>query len=199
LVVSDKSRIIFIIVVCILIVAIVFTKDSSNAPSKIDAIGQAANAAYPNFETTINGFNSPNNLDFSSTDTQKIFAFTVSDDAVYRTAYISINGTAWQPITLTGNILSVDWLQKNTVGTYTIQRIKVPDDIGTDNYLIIYTCTRSTVTWNCHGNRWQIKNFNTTKTAASSTVIEDIILGTDSPNPDIGTLDDTSVSEELPQ
>jgi len=169
---SNKSRnIIFVCLVVALFTIVLLTDQIQNE----NDIGYAINL-YQNFSPTINSFSSPNLLNFSSTDNNKPITFSIRDDAVYMTAYISINGSAWQPITLSGTVLSGNWLQNTTTGLYTLARTSIPNETGTDNYIIIYSCSKNTtgsnVTWNCHNNKWQIKAFNTTKTeTTTSTVI----------------------------
>jgi hypothetical protein len=158
------------IVAFVAIVAIASMLIAPSIPSinyrSSDSFGHAINI-YQNFSQTINTFSSPNLLDLSTTDNLKALTFSISDDAVFNTAYISINGTAWQPITLTGTVLSGNWLQQTSTGTYNILRTNIPNNTGTDNYIITYTCTKNTttnpITWNCHNNKWQIRPFNTTK------------------------------------
>ena len=164
---ADKSWI--IILLCA--IAVLFGLSTLLQEGSNDNIGYAINL-YQNFSPTINTFSSPNLINFSTTDNTKQITFSICDDAVYKTAWISVNGTAWQPITLTGKTLSGNWLQNTTTGLYTIARTIIPNDTGIDNYIITYSCTKntttSTITWNCHNNKWQIKTFNTTKTETTN-------------------------------
>ena len=112
-----------------------------------DVVGYATHPIYPSFaapesRSTING----NTL-------------LVSDYAIYKTGYYSINGGAWQNFSLSGNTLSGNWI--SSTATYTL-----PTFSSGESYIVIYTCTKnSDGTWNCHDGttgKWQLQIINNT-------------------------------------
>lgn len=102
---------------------------------------------YSNFLKISEGFNLNNNL------------ITFSDDAIYKKAYYSINGSAWQEFLLEGEqyTSNEEWIKN--VATATLNSNL--QNVG-EHYLIFFSCTKEEDNWNCHGpqnhtNYWQLK------------------------------------------
>ena len=127
-----------------------------------DAVGFTAHSVYPSFAApesrlTING----NTL-------------SVSDYAIYKTGYYSINGGAWQNFSLSGNTLSGNWI--SSTATYTLPTF------GTgESYIVIYTCSKTSGTWDCHDGttgKWQLQIINNTVPSNSLSPIINFITPT---------------------
>ncbi|MGV8171274.1 MAG: right-handed parallel beta-helix repeat-containing protein [Candidatus Woesearchaeota archaeon] len=163
--VSDKSWI--IIIICTIAVLLVGINHNNlndiplNPTEPTNLVGQALHPLYAGFSSTISGFNAINTLEFSSTDTQKFLTFSITDDAVYRTAYVSINGADWQQVSLTGTILGGYWLQRSATGTINILKSQISAGTNTNNYIIVYSCRRGVGSWDCYDGLWQIYTFTT--------------------------------------
>ncbi|MGV8087185.1 MAG: hypothetical protein ACP5N1_06150 [Candidatus Woesearchaeota archaeon] len=112
-----------------------------------DFMGFATHALY-------SGFSSPE-LGFKINNTK----LSVNDTIVYKTGWYSINGTAWQNFTLTGNFYNsnTNWL--SGFANYTLPVFGVGE-----HYVIIYSCSYSGG-WNCYGNKWQLTIINNTPSA----------------------------------
>lgn len=147
---------------CAALAILVATHDNS-VPETPDNVGYAAHPFYNTFGITVQSFSAPSRLEFTNTDNYRTIYFSVNDDAVYRTAYISINGSNWTAVNLTGETLKGNWLKGETLGSLRVNKNKIPLHNNTDNYIIIYTCTKDSSIWNCHDNKWQLRQFNTSK------------------------------------
>jgi parallel beta-helix repeat protein len=119
-----------------------------------DNVGFAAHSVYPTFSAPESGFSINGN------------SLSVSDTAIYKTGYYSINGANWQNFTLSGTILNGSWLSSSA--TYTL-----PNFGSGESYVVIYTCTKTSGAWNCHDNKWQLQIINNTGTtnSGSKTII----------------------------
>lgn len=111
-------------------------------------------------------------LAFASLEDTKTLTITAQDHFIYSTAYISRDSQSWQPLTLSGNSTGQGWISQTATTTITNQqpasfRLTSTRTSTNDNYLIIYSCSRSTQGsdaspgWDCHDG-WQIKQFSTT-------------------------------------
>jgi hypothetical protein len=111
--------------------------------------GFIAHPIYPSFSVAESGFVFNNNTKLLS----------VTDTAVYKTGYYSINGSAWTSFTLTGTAYgtSTVWLTGTTTKT-------LPSFGVGEHYIIIYSCKYITASasWNCFDNRWQLIVVNNT-------------------------------------
>ncbi|HYD03003.1 MAG TPA: LamG-like jellyroll fold domain-containing protein [Alphaproteobacteria bacterium] len=93
-----------------------------------------------------------------------LLKITVTDSAIYRYGYISLNGGQWQKIELNGSGLKEDWFAGRATLLYALK----PSDLGivngssSENYIIVYSCSKIIAGWDCHGNKWQIEQFNIT-------------------------------------
>jgi hypothetical protein len=126
--------------------------------------GHAAAYASP-----VAGFPALSSVSFASADTSRPVTFSVSDDFVYRQAYISINGSAWKPFYLTGNGLTGAWYKNSATGSYSIPSSLVSTGSNSRNFIAVYTCSIATpFPFDCHGNTWQVRSFTTIKTIANN-------------------------------
>jgi len=97
--------------------------------------------AIDGFSDPLSGFTFNNNV------------VSVSDSAVYRFGYYSVDGAPWQQFSLNGNVFGGNWLTGTATKT-------LPDFGPGEHYVVIYSCTRVSGAWNCHGNRWQLHTFS---------------------------------------
>jgi hypothetical protein len=145
---EDKSWIIILVValaVTIILLNINSKTDMPTDPS--DIVGFAAHPLSVVFSAATPGFSlSANNV-------------LVSDTAIYRTGWYSINGTAWRSFNLTGNSYSTNsnWLKNSA--TRSLPTLGIGE-----HYIIIYSCSyiNNTRSWDCHDNRWQLLVINNT-------------------------------------
>jgi hypothetical protein len=114
-----------------LVGSLLFFSDSSSS-----SISLTGFAAYPGFGDPL----------FSLTNNQ----VSLTDTIVYKTGYYSVNGAAWVPFTLTGNAYNgnTNWL---TTGAKTL-----PSFGNGEHYVILYSCSLVSGSWNCHGG-WQLR------------------------------------------
>lgn len=134
-----------LIVTFVAVIAIVVMLVSPSITNNLsDSFGFAVHPLYPSFSAAELGFIISGN------------ALSASDDAVYKIGYYSINGNPWQNFTLSGATLSGNWL--SGTATYTL-----PSFGSGENYVVIYSCTKNSISWNCHDGtigRWQLKIIN---------------------------------------
>jgi len=129
---------------------------SSFSSDSIDSVGFAAHAVYPSFSAPESRFTINGNV------------LSVSDTAIYKTGYYSINGANWQNFTISGTILSGNWL--TGTATYIL-----PSFGSGESYVVIYSCTKNVSSWNCHDGtvgRWQLQIINTTKSGNNEITIQ---------------------------
>jgi hypothetical protein len=154
-----------LVLLIVVLVAIIGIAVMLFAPSIVnnfsDAVGYAAHPIYPIFSTAELGFNINGN------------SLTVSDTAIYKIGYYSINGADWQNFTLSGTTLSGSWL----TGTATYNLPNFPTG---ENYVVIYSCSKISGTWNCHDNKWQLQIINITSN--SNTIFPSIKFISPTPN-----------------
>lgn len=81
----------------------------------------------------------------------------VTDDAIYRTGYYSFGEDRWHPFNFSQASIG-SWI---TGGEASIA-LNIPESQSIDNYIIIYSCTYDEQ-WECHGNQWQLHQFNTSR------------------------------------
>jgi hypothetical protein len=109
----------------------------------------AVHPLYPLFSSANSGFVFNNNSGLVS----------VSDTAVYKIGYFSVNGSAWQSFTLAGVSYNgdVNWLSGSS--SYTL-----PVFGAGEHYIIVYSCTynNSISSWDCHDGKWQLIVINNT-------------------------------------
>jgi hypothetical protein len=111
--------------------------------------GFVAHPIYSGFSAPESGFAFNNNTR----------TLSVTDTAVYKTGYYSINGSQWTSFTLSGTVYGTSpvWL----TGT----AIKALPSFGVgEHYIIIYSCKYNiaSASWNCSDNRWQLLVINNT-------------------------------------
>ena len=83
---------------------------------------------------------------------------SVSDDVVFRTAYFSVGGGAWQPLALDGRSFVDGWLRNAGSAQLDASLFSgVPE-----SYVAVFSCSRSFSggqPWSCHDGRWQLYSF----------------------------------------
>jgi hypothetical protein len=99
----------------------------------------------------------------STATESKTLSVSVSDYAVYRYAYVSMDGQAWKQVQLSGNSLGGMWLNGSvtgqlslTAGNFSLSQSRLST---ARNFVVVYTCSRNGDAWDCHDG-WQIWNFS---------------------------------------
>ena len=147
---SGKSWV--VILICALVASVILIPDDG----LMNISGFAVHPIYEGFSTMRESFDLYSDLIFTSTDSYKTLKFAISDSVVYKTAYISINGSVWRPVTMTGSSTVGNWVLGSATSSTNIFPIQVPSGANGDNYIAIYSCTRIGSGWDCNDNRWQI-------------------------------------------
>jgi hypothetical protein len=124
--------------------------------------GNAISSLCKGCAVPISSFTAVPNVVFSSSDVSRPVSFGLSDDFVYRIAYININGTGWRQFNVTGSMLAGPWVVGSATGSYNIPASLVSVGNSSKNYIAVYSCKRA-APWDCHDG-WQIRSFTTTKT-----------------------------------
>ena len=119
---------------------------------------------YKNFSEPLVAF-SLNSTDVAFTSGDEIASLEVSakDFAVYRYAYVSLDGSDWIRTELSGKNLGGDWLNGSVSAQITMEAsdlgLAEPGSSAARNYVVVYSCSRTANAWDCHGG-WQIWQFN---------------------------------------
>jgi hypothetical protein len=136
-------------VMCCLIIARGITNNNLLISPDNSVTGFVAHPIYSGFSAAESGFTFNNNTR----------ALSVSDTAIYKTGYYSINGSQWTSFTLSGNPYGTSnvWLTGTTTKT-------LPSFGVGEHYIIIYSCkyNAASALWNCSDNRWQLIVVNNT-------------------------------------
>jgi hypothetical protein len=132
-------------------------------------------------------FSSPENR--VSYDVDSLF---VEDSIIYKTAFYSINGSAWVSFNLSGALFNNDsnshWLANSA------SRAVLSFGAG-EHYLIVYSCTLENSTWNCHDNKWQMMILNNMGSSGNTTNITNTT--SNSTNATTNTTGNTSIDDGL--
>lgn len=134
--------------------------------------------AYQGFTDPIAGFSAPTAFTFEAAEQTKTLNISVDDDAIYYQGWYSLNGEDWQGFTFP-QTANNGWITTGTAN----KNLPIPQGASTDNYIIVYSCTKTGNVWDCHNNQWQIRQFDT---SIEGPTIEGIII---SPNGDDQTGD----------
>ncbi len=111
-------------------------------------------------------------------------SLSVVDVVVYKTGYYSVNGSAWQSFSLSGNAYggNADWLSGSS-------SFSLPSELSGFgvHFVIVYSCSRVSGVWDCHGTAgypsgfWQLLVVNNSVPAGSGvTYYVSSSLGSDS-------------------
>jgi hypothetical protein len=111
--------------------------------------GFVAHPIYSGFSAPEPGFTFNNNTR----------ALSVTDTAVYKTGYYSINGSQWTSFSLSGTAYGTSPVWLTGTATKTLSAFGVGE-----HYIIIYSCKYNvaSASWNCSDNRWQLLVINNT-------------------------------------
>jgi hypothetical protein len=84
---------------------------------------------------------------------------TIADTVIYRQAYYSINGSAWQSLSLNGISYNnnTNWVQDLASAT-------LPNFGEGEHYIVAYSCKYSSQnnSWDCQDGKWQLQIINNT-------------------------------------
>ena len=138
--------------------------------------GYAVHEKYSGFAQPIQQYAiNADGFTFTGTDDEQSMVITTSDFAVYRYAYVSLDGSDWIRTELSGKNLGGDWLN----GSVSAQIPLNADDFGLSqsklstqrNYVVVYSCSRTGGVWDCHMG-WQILQFDATLAKESDNSLE---------------------------
>lgn len=161
--VSDRSWI--VIVACVLVISLFLVSEDMSGDGSQDLIGFAAHPIYGGFSVMTDTFDLYSDLVYGSADPYKTLRFSLSDSLIYKTAYISVDGNNWQPVTLTGTTPISNWFSGSASGSVDVSTNHVPSGVTSNNYIAVYSCSRNGTLWDCNDNQWQITTFTTLKAA----------------------------------
>ena len=201
----DRTRMVFgflSIVVAIFLFSIYHNTDFSgyNFESTRDSIGFASSPLYSGYAVPINGIVVDNNLNFASATDSVQKSIDVTDDIIYRRAYVSYDGSSWSQFNLTPTGTATgEWIYgrgiSNIVFSPAILHLNSSRNFSNNTYIIIYSCSKniSIHNWSCHDG-WQIIPFNARLNAANSGSVSPVITFI-SPTPASGSTITTSSQE----
>jgi hypothetical protein len=103
---------------------------------------------------------------------------SAGDTIIYRTGYYSINGGEWAPFFLGGYLYNDSnvWLKNYAESS-------LPIFGEGEHYVIIYSCTLSNASWDCHDNKWQLLIVNNTPASIPQTNTSEQTPNTTTTNP----------------
>ncbi len=142
------------IVACMLVQVLCFTALAGASPHGL----------YAGFAQPVASFGlSENEITFSPDSGPVPLDVVISDDAVYRYGYMSLDGQAWKQFNFTGDALGGSWLSGSVAAKVELS----PEDFNMDgsrtstkrNFVVAYSCFRDGGSWDCHEG-WQIWQFN---------------------------------------
>ncbi len=92
------------------------------------------------------GFSNP--VGFSVTD----ITLTASDDAIYYQGWYSVDAQNWQSFTFP-DAQTQGWILDGEA-TKKLPSVFTP---GGEHYVLVYSCSRASNSWDCHGGQWQLQ------------------------------------------
>ncbi len=135
-----------------------------------DAAFATPHPLYQNFAEPESQFSvSSRNIFFSPGISSQTMAFSHSDDAIYKYAYISLAGQPWEQVVLSGDSLGGKWVSGSVQSDVVIESSSfslAEGETDEGNFLVVYSCSRLAGAWDCH-NGWQIWQFNATLSEGS--------------------------------
>lgn len=168
-----KTNVLLILALAVsLIVLLACTAPYPTMPDNPDKpqnniVGHAINYEQLGFARPDNTLLQPSSVDFTGV-TEQALSVTASEDAIYSQGYLSVRGGGWQPITLSGSQTYGQWVLDEAEANLTLARDDFNLQVGDyaeDNYILTFSCTYlpDDQSWDCHDNRWQLSQFNTTR------------------------------------
>jgi hypothetical protein len=132
---------VMLIMIIITIIAMIIVVNVNQHDAAITStVGFVVHPIYSGFSAPESGFTFNNNTR----------ALSVTDTAVYKTGYYSINGSQWVSFTLSGTAYGTSPVWLTGTATKTLPSFGVGE-----HYIIIYSCKYNNG-WNCSDNRWQL-------------------------------------------
>lgn len=131
---------------------------------------------------TFAGYSEPTSLTVSSStitftvgETEKIFTPSVTGEQyVYKIGYaLDVPTNSWKEFKFDQDTVGLsNWIKGNASTTLTIQLsdLSINVDQTKDLYVIAYACTKPDSAWDCHENRWMIRNLTAKVIAAEAAV-----------------------------
>ena len=168
---KDSSVVVFSIIALLLAYFVLFTplNNSSNVIT-----GFTSSPLYSGYAIPINGIVVDNNLNFANSSDMVQKSLDVSDDIIYRRAYVSYDGQAWTQFNLTPTGTATgEWIYGRGISTMlfspSILHVNTSRNFTNNTYIIIYTCSKNITihNWSCHDG-WQIIPFNAKLNSGSS-------------------------------
>lgn len=119
-------------------------------------------SAYTGYSTEQRFTLSSQQLSFTDAEQNRTLNITAMDGAVYYKGHYSFGDGTWHEFTF-DQPMTDGWI----MGTAS-KSLQVPQGTSEDNYIIIYSCTKGAA-WDCHGEKWQIRQFTTTSSSYPTT------------------------------
>src|SRR4030042_638604 len=136
------------------------------------SVQAAQHDTYANFAAPIASYSlDTGNVQFATAAETKTISLSVSDYAVYKNAYASLNGQPWKQVALSGSSLGGLWLNGSvsaqlsfTANNFSLTQSKLSEE---RNFIVVYTCSRTAggTGWACHDG-WQIWAVSATLSSA---------------------------------
>jgi hypothetical protein len=121
---------------------------------------------YSGYAIPINGVVVDTNVVFNNATDVIQKSLDISDDIIYRRAYVSYDGASWTQFTLTPTGTATgEWIYGRGISSVSfspaILHLNSTRNVSNNTYIIIYTCSKNITihNWSCHDG-WQIIPFN---------------------------------------
>ena len=162
-----------------------------------DSVGLAYSVAFPGYAVPISTINVDTNLIFNNASDVAPRLFDVSDDIIYRRAYVSYDGQSWQQFNLTPvGTLNGEWIYTkgvvNALFTPVKLNLNTARTSSNNTYIIVYSCSKNTTihNWSCHDG-WQIIKFDAKLNFVTPSIVSPVVTLV-SPTPSSGSTITTS-------
>ena len=170
---KDFALTIFVVSSVLLVFAVLFIPFDSNSalpsiPSQVSSDDFVGFASYPGYANPVSSIVVDNNLIFNSLSDVVSKSIDISDDIIYRLAYVSFDDSSWSPFNLTpsgsGTIIG-EWIYGRGISSISfspsILHLNNTRTVSNNTFIIIYSCSKNTTlkAWDCHSG-WQILQFN---------------------------------------
>ena len=148
-----------VVLVFLLFGALFLTFQGSLGPTNLHGL---ASLDGP-FGDPIDAFLAEEEIQFSTVEDLTTLDISITDEIIYMTAYLSLNGLDWEEINLEGSNTQFNkWFANSASKTITLNASQFifTNNFSSDNYIIIFSCNKNDSVWDCHNNSWQLRQFN---------------------------------------
>jgi hypothetical protein len=197
---SNVPVLLIVGVVAIVAIVVMLVSPSDNR-NIFNSVGFASSPVYSGYAVPINSIVVDTNVVFNNVTDVAQKSVDVSDDIIYRRAYVSYDGSSWSQFNLTPTGTATgEWIYgrgiSNIVFSPSILHLNNSRNFTNDTYIIIYSCSKNITihNWSCHDG-WQIIPFNAKLNSASSDSVSPIIIFVTPPTPSSGSTINISIQE----